>query len=103
MTREELKNMIERYTDEQYGTDESYEAMREITWEMYNSLNLSGKVYTMTVEDGSILDGDAMDMAELIHCNYSEIEWITFMWQAEKEHGKYELNPYGNTVITIEW
>lgn len=31
MTREELKNMIERYTDEQYGTDESYEAMREIT------------------------------------------------------------------------
>ena len=103
MTKEQIKQRIEKYYDEEVGTNESETAMREITWEMYNGLWLNDREYRMTVEDGSVINGNAMDVAETIYYNYSESEWVGFMLQAEAEHGTYEFNPWGNVVITIKW
>lgn len=103
MTREELKKRIEKYEDTEAYTDNSYNAMVEVTKEMYKTLDMYDKKFVMTAEDGTVHYGDARDMAELIHWNYSEVEWIGFMWQAEAEHGTYEINPCGNDVVTIEW
>lgn len=103
MTREELKKRIEKYEETEASTDGAYSAMMEITKEMYETLELYDKKMVMTAEDGTVHYGDALDMAEAIHCNYSECEWIGFMWQAEKTHGTYEINPWGNDVVTIKW
>ena len=103
MTRKELKKRIEKYEETEAYTDDSYNAMLEVAQEMYEALELYEKKFEMTAEDGTEHYGDARDMAELIHWNYSEVEWIGFMWMAERNHGTYEINPYGNDVVTIKW